>query len=131
MKPERTHYRVNPVVALIALLLAIAWVPMVSHEILEAAGWIHQDGPDDGGPSHDGADGHVRLMDGGVFLKVPTFPLLGWTAMVVVFSLVSLVIESAVVSYLRRETESPPGFARTWQFILRLALPGRSPSFAS
>jgi hypothetical protein len=120
-----------------ALLLAVAWVPMTSHELLEAAGWIHQDGPDgdhgdhDHGPAHEAADGVARLHDGGTFLKAPTFASLGLiVAFAVTFSLSRLLAVCRAELPLRRATESPPGLVRTWQFVLRMALPSRAPSFA-
>jgi hypothetical protein len=126
------HSQLNRVVALFALLLAIAWVPMTSHELLESAGVIHHDGPDgDHGPAHEAADGVARLHDGGALLKVPTFAWLGvLVAFVATVSLSCLLIVSRAALLLRRSTESPPGLTRIWQFLLRMALPSRAPSFA-
>lgn len=132
MTSRGAHSRLNRVVALIALLLAVAWLPMTSHELLESAGIIHQDGPDgDHGPAHEAADGLARLHDGAIFLKAPTLFSVGWIIAAVDVSISCLVIASGADWYLRRSTESPPGLARTWQFALRLALPGRAPSFAT
>src|SRR5215207_9614718 len=75
------------VVALIALLLAVAWVPITSHELLETAGWVHQDAPDgDHGPAHEAADGVARLVDGGIFLKAPTLFSIAWIVALVELS---------------------------------------------
>jgi hypothetical protein len=131
MTSRGPHSRLNRVVALIALLLAVAWLPMTSHELLESAGMIHQDGPDgDHSPAHEAADGFMRLHDGGIFVKAPTLLSVGWIVAVVELSVTGLVVACRVESYLRRATESPPGLIRTWQFALRLALPSRAPSFA-
>lgn len=131
MTPRRLHSpQLRRLYAFCALLLAVAWVPLTSHELLESAGWIHQDAADsDHGPAHEAADGLCRLHDGGVFLKAPALFSDGWIATVTEFSVSSLFLERVVASSLRRATESPPGLARTWQFVLRLALPGRAPSF--
>jgi hypothetical protein len=131
------HPRLNRVVALIALLLAVAWMPMTSHELLKAAGWIHQGSLDgdhddhDHGPAHEAADGIARLHNGGTFLKAPTFSPLGLiVAFAVALSLSRLLGMCRAELPLQRATESPPGLIRTWQFVLRMALPSRAPSFA-
>jgi hypothetical protein len=123
--------RLNHVVALVALLLACAWVPITSHELLESAGLIYADGPHgELGPAHDTADGMVRNFEGGVFLKAPTWIHFSWFVPVVELSLAALMLSAGVESSLRRATESPPGLVRMWPFVLRQALPSRAPSFA-
>ena len=117
--------------ALLALLLAIVWVPLTSHELLEAAGVIHHDGADaDAEPAHEAADGLYRAHDGAVLLKAPTFALLGILTFAVVLSCTPRFVPRVIASYLRRETASPPGLSRRWHFLQRLALPSQSPSFA-
>lgn len=136
MSFPRTQFRLNQVVALIALLLAVAWVPMTSHELLESVGLIHQDVPHhdgthgDEGPNHEAADGLCRIFDGGVFLKAPTLFSFSWIVPALELSLAALVLVACVETFLRRATESPPELVRTWQFVLRQALPSRAPSFA-
>jgi hypothetical protein len=121
--------RFDRLVALIALLLAVAWVPLTSHELLEAAGWIHQDTPDgDHGPAHEAADGFARQHDEGISVKAPTLFSVTWLVAVLELSISALVIACCAQSYLRRAAESPPELVRTWQFALRLALPSRAPS---
>jgi hypothetical protein len=131
MSAHDVHSRLKPVFAVCAFLLALAWAPMTSHHLLESAGWIHHDGPDgDHGLGHEAADGIARLHDGGILLKTPTLFWIGWIVALVELSISGLLLACFVPSYLRRATESPPGFERTWQFVLRLALPGRAPSYA-
>jgi hypothetical protein len=126
------HPRLDRVVALFALLLAVAWLPITSHELLESAGLIHQDEGLDGdeGPAHDAADGLCQLHHGGISLKAPTWYSLGWLVTAIELSVAALFVVFRASSHLRWPTESPPGVAGPWQFVLRLALPSRAPSFA-
>lgn len=117
--------------ACVALLLAMVWLPIASHELLESSGIIHHDGPDgDNGPAHEAADGLCRIFDGGILLKAPTLFSFSWIVPALELSLAALVLVACVETFLRRATESPPGLVRTWQFVLRQALPSRAPSFA-
>ena len=129
------YSRLNRVMALLALVLAIVWVPMTSHELLKVAGWIHQEGPAGDhwhyGPAHEAADGIARVVDGGTLLKAPNFSASGvMIAFAVLFSVFRLVTAYQAELPLQRTTESPPGLIRSWQFVLRMALPGRDPTFA-
>jgi hypothetical protein len=117
-------------VALVALMLAVAWVPLTSHDLLASIGWIHQDGPDgDHGPAHEAADGFARQHEGKIPLKAPTLFPLTWIVAVIELSIATLVIACSATAHLRQATESPPELGRTWHFALRLALPSRAPSF--
>jgi hypothetical protein len=121
----------NRALAVLALLLVVTWLPITSHELLESSGIIHHDGPEaDDGPAHEAADGLCRIFDGGIFAKAPTLFALSWVVPALALSITALVIIAAAEDFLHRATESPPGLVRTWQFVLRQALPSRAPSFA-
>ena len=131
MPSRNFHPRFDRVIALVAFLIAVLWVPTASHELLELAGWIHQDSDHDGhGMTHEAADGLCQLHHGGAVVKAPTMHSVGFILVIFQLSISGLLFVSSTASYLRRATEPPPGLARTWQFLLRLALPSRAPSFA-
>lgn len=119
-------------IAFWALLLAVVWVPLASHELLESAGWIHQHpaGGEDG-PAHDAADGNCQMNGSEIRLAGPApislrVPVEGAETLAV-----ALFLAAGVAWYLRRETASPPGWRRPWHFVVRAALPGRAPCSSS
>ena len=129
--------------ALLAVLLAFTWWAAAWHGELEAVGLMldHQhhapadhdahDAPGTTDDHHDpvvardvAKDVQVRVNASGVLW----FALLGlavWLGATLRPRLSELPVRGA-----RPQTESPPGLVRTWQFVLRLALPSRAPSFA-
>lgn len=121
--------RARQIAACWALLLAVIWVPSTSHQLLESAGWIHQNsaGTDDDGPAHDAADGNFQAHGNEIRPAKPALISLGWLVDSTGIFAVTLFLAAGVAWYLRRETASPPGWLRPWQFVVRAALPGRAP----
>jgi hypothetical protein len=129
MKPRQATPRW---VLLTALLLVTLWLPLSSHDWLEAAGWIHQHvGHDDGDPDHAAADGHVRIEQTGLTVSAPHVIRHPWHSFVAKLERVAppLVLIPGEPPVLFGH--APPDLARAWQFVLRQALPGRAPSPAS
>jgi hypothetical protein len=116
---------------LCAVLFAVMWVPLTSHELLESVEWIHHEADaDHPGASHESADGIVRIYTSKVSVKEPSLLPLANVSVPTATAVVNLPSRSEVILSVRRETESPPGLVQVWQFALRLALPSRAPSFA-
>jgi len=111
-----------------ALLFAVLWVPVTSHELLESADWIHHDEAGDHAPSHDAADGNYRANAANILVKAPASLGIGCFVAPLEVYTAGLLFPLQVTLPLRPATESPPGLVRTWQFALRLALPSRAPS---
>ncbi len=131
---------------LVALLLIASWLPASSHVHLQHFGLIHQIHEDhhhhehgDGEPGHHehGADNHAAA-DGECLVSSGSSALdLPWAGsaqlgfdFVPALSALGLPTEREAAG-LAPPCTGPPGFSRSWQFLLRAALPVRAPSFAS
>ncbi|HUG12538.1 MAG TPA: hypothetical protein VMM36_16085 [Opitutaceae bacterium] len=130
-KTATALFRFRRISALCAVLLAVMWVPLTSHELLESIEWIHHEADaDHPGAAHESADGHFRIHTSKVSVKEPSSMALGGIALPLPTTSVTLVRRPETVLPVRRETGSPPGTVQVWQFALRLALPSRAPTFA-
>ncbi|MBI3878564.1 MAG: hypothetical protein HY301_00665 [Verrucomicrobia bacterium] len=123
---------------ILAPLLAVLWLPMTSHCLLEDAGLIHHDkcceqgdGTDE--HDHDAADGACQIEKAG--FQLPKFQRVLAEALPDFHS-----PQIALDELLRVETippdiltcaGPPPTLRATWQFSSRSALPPRAPSFVS
>ncbi len=112
---------------IVALLLAIFWLPATSHELLESAGWIHAH--DNTGPDvwHDAADGFCRTDQGPLLLKAPVLvpPLLvAIFADEITFAVEPIHFHPVGVAF---ASTAPPELATTWPFSRRMVGPNRAP----
>lgn len=131
---------------IVALLLVAFWLPASSHVHLQHFGLIHEihedhhhhdqgDAPpghhEHGADNHAAADGQCILTCGGPALDLPGFVFVvvgldfDWDAMVLAAP--SLLDSSGLAP----PCTGPPEIPRSWQFLLRAALPVRAPSFVS
>ena len=133
-----TVRRVNPVRRLLALLLAIIWLPATAHCSLEAVGWgfghicASTTDTDHGTGSNCDDCAECRTVEGGycastVRVAVPVAPLIPALPPAVVLAL----LPPASGPELPVPTWSETGPPRPWQFAARAALPPRAPSFAA
>jgi hypothetical protein len=116
-------------VALIALLLAVIWVPVTSHDFLSLVGWVHdhhQNGHEET-TDHDFAHGCCMAQDAAVSLKAPTIFSFGLIAALAARALALVILIHLVSPFLAHIPELEPGWDRPWHFRLRLALPSRAP----
>src|SRR4051812_41973650 len=110
MRSRDLHLRPSLLMMSIALLVAIAWVPMTSHELLEAAGCIRHNCADvDHRPHHEVADGHYRVQTSNITLKAPVLWVVGVIGPLVALLNFDLISARRVQLRLSRATESPPG----------------------
>jgi len=128
---------VNRWKAAVALVLAILYLPVTAHCLLEQAGWLPADG--DCCEQRASTDGSTPapcaygccLPEHAVYvspLKRDSSPL---TAEVPVW-VTALVADVAPKESLTVPPESsPPTVQKVWQFIFRTALPPRAPSLVS
>jgi hypothetical protein len=120
---------------LCAVLLALLWVPVTSHCLMEDAGLIHHDAccethEAEASHGHDAADGTCRVESSGYqlpkpheTLAVPTLPDL----LVGCFAMACDLPVSALTP--PEPADSPPRLiAVTWQFSSRAAPSPRAPS---
>ena len=122
---------------LVALLLALVWLPATVHCGLDAAGLLaHADSccsTDEHHSPHSskcGADGCDVVESGGYqvtggYVKIPT-PLWRESLLTLIASVPALVEESEFVVV--EAVESPPEMKRTWHIVSRAALSPRAPS---
>jgi hypothetical protein len=116
-------------VALIALLLAMIWVPVSSHDFLDLVGWVHDHHQDDHEhtTNHDFAHGCCVAQDVAVSLRAPTIFSCGLIAELAARALALVILIHLVSPFLAHIPELEPGWDRPWHFRLRLALPSRAP----
>lgn len=116
-----------------AVFLALLWVPVSSHCMLENAELIHRDlccQPDLGhehSHGHDAADGNCQVESRQITVQKQDLSkesLLLALLKAVEFSSV----ETAPVSIIRSDGVAPPEFSPTWQFVSRAAVSPRAPS---
>jgi hypothetical protein len=125
---------------ILALTLALLWLPATVHCGLEAAGLLehvetccHEEHSraTDSTPAHCGT-GNCGVVESGDYQ--PAHTLLKVSAPVAAFCFSSL-LELAPVLVIApaieapEEVESPPEIRRTWHFVERAALSPRAPSF--
>lgn len=122
---------------MLALMLALAWAPVMSHCQLEAAGFeflscAAEDHAPANAPTHcDGAS--CCAAESGKY-QAP-----GYQRIVPVLALVPLLFDVVADSdcassppiSLDLLTTAPPELSPAWQFTLRAAPPSRAPSFVS
>lgn len=117
----------------VALLLAVLWMPVSSHCLLETAELIHHDAccqPDFGGDhshGHDAADGNCQVESRQ--LAVQKTDVL--KACVLVALLSSAEFSNAGTSdgpLIAPSGVAPPELTTSWQFVSRTAVPPRAPS---
>jgi hypothetical protein len=130
----------RPFRLIVALLLALVWLPATLHCGLEAAGLLehadaccHGEHADAAKPTHCGVAG-CGVVESGDYQ--PSYSLLKVSAPVAVICFSSLIEltaclpgEPAIVA--PEKAESPLEIRRTWQFLARAALSPRAPSSVS
>jgi hypothetical protein len=137
-RPSRHLLRVRSVKAMLALLLALAWVPLTSHCLLESACGFEflrcaadtQGSP--ANPDHCGDNGCCSVEEASY--QTPSHQ-----ETVCVFALTLLSSELSADSEcsfrpqvtLGPLTSAPPELSTAWQFSSRTALPSRAPSLVS
>ncbi len=116
-------------VAVLALLLAIIWIPVSSHDFLELVGCVHDhhQNEHEHTTDHDFAHGCSMAQDGAVTLKAPTIFAFGLIAELAARALVVVTLIHLVSPFRTRIPEFEPGWDRPWHFRLRMALPSRAP----
>ena len=116
-----------------AVFLALLWVPVSSHCLLETAELIHHDHccqPAFGhehSHGHDAADGNCQVESRQLTVQKQDLSkecLLLALLKSVEFSSV----EAAPVSVIRSDGVAPPELSPTWQFVSRAAVSPRAPS---
>jgi len=116
-----------------AVVLALLWVPVTSHCLLEEAGLIHHNAccqsslGEDHSHGHDAADGCCQVESRQ--LAAQKHDVL--KAVVLVTFLTASVfstVDQPVVSSILGEGVAPPELSPTWQFVSRAAVSPRAPS---
>jgi hypothetical protein len=129
---------VNHWKALIALLLALLYVPATCHCLLEDAGLIHRseccvsdNATDDHG--HDAADGICQVESASFVLPQPAKLAAKFIPVFVAhpFEPYGLLSSERLQPDILPCATSPPGLQAGWQFSHRTALPPRAPSVIS
>jgi hypothetical protein len=135
--------RVRPCRLIVALMLAMLWLPATLHCGLAALGMGHSaekccqraghDGPLAGGASHESAacdPSACGLVESGDYQPAENFLKVSAPSDVVfVFSLVWLAPEpSPDFELAAADVESPPEIRRTWHFLVRAAPVSRAPA---
>jgi hypothetical protein len=119
---------------LVAIILAVLWVPIVGHcvlekmpglEFLQCAGDTGQSDCDNSGDGCSELENpNYKLSDTSLEVPQPQF--------VILFHLLFIdSLRNVVETQPKRLNEVPPGISSSWQFSLRTALPPRAPSFIS
>jgi hypothetical protein len=131
---------VRPFRVIVALLLALMWLPATLHCGLEAAGLLehaesccHDEHEASQEPVHCGTD-NCGVVESGDYQ--PVHSLVKISAPVAVLDFSSLLevvrprpIEPKIVAPV--DVESPPEIRRTWHFVVRAAPSPRAPSFVA
>jgi hypothetical protein len=133
----RYQYGVRLLRTILALLLAVAWMPLTEHCQLESltglavlrCGPVEVGGAPDGSPCHGES---CCSWESGQYQLPPGQPEVAAPLLAVSPRVLAVEIEeaqaAAVGSFLM---DAPPEPPRPWQFSLRAALPVRAPSIAS
>ena len=121
---------------MIAVLLAIVYLPAMAHCTLEQAGWFplgdgccEQSSASGGSENTSCADG-CCLLEGGDFFNNTKGVATVLPLAVSAYLVVALDTLAKPAPSLPPES-SPPEFLNVWQFAYRTALPPRAPSFVS
>ena len=124
------HSKRRDGVALIALLLALMWIPLTSHDFLSLVGWVqdhHEDQEHEHTTNHDFIHGCCLTQDAAVNLKAPQIFSFGLIAALAALVTAVVILVRVARPFLIRLPELEPGWERPWHFRLRQALPGRAP----
>jgi len=126
---SRRNQRVSKRRVFLAIFLLALWLPATSHALLEDFGFIHQDVADASG--HDGADGLCLTPSGDAQLGKHFQDDTSLSLHLLPSTLNSPVdILPPPRLELGAPGPAPPLLRKSWQFMLRAALPVRSPSLA-
>ena len=136
MSPIATNlHSVTRLGKILAIMLAVLWVPIASHCLLEDAGLIHHSDccNSDGDNDHDAADGICQVEKAG--FQLPKFQRVLAEALPYFLTpqltLDSLLRVEAIPPDILSRAGPPAALRGTWQFSFRTALPPRAPSFVS
>jgi len=133
----RINFRVNRWKAMIALLLAMLYLPATAHCLLEQAAWL----PAGGGcceesPTADSSE-TSSCPDGCCPLEDTGYPRAFGGSSTAFLASIQLYELAALVDFTPKQAlavlpqPSPPDLPKAWQFAFRAALPPRAPSFVS
>lgn len=116
-----------------ALLLALLWMPVSSHCLLECAEFIHQDAccqadlSSDHSHGHDAADGNCQVESRQ--LAAQKHDVLKECLLVALLKSIEFSLpEPSGVAFIPSEGVAPPELSSSWQFVSRSAVSPRAPS---
>ncbi len=123
----------KPWCKVMAVILALLWLPVTSHCLLEEAGLIHHDAccqttlGEDHSHGHDAADGSCQVESRQIAAQkhdvLKAVVLVTFLAAGELFS-----TDLPAVTSISGDGVAPPELSPTWQFVSRAAVSPRAPS---
>jgi hypothetical protein len=116
-----------------AVFLALLWLPVSSHCLLENAEIIHRDlccQPDpahEHSHGHDAADGNCQVESRQITVQKQDLSKES-LLLALLKSIEFSSVEAASVAVIRSDGVAPPELSPTWQFVSRAAVSPRAPS---